>query len=293
MANMEHEDYVGAGASDMLSLILGIVFWPLTLLGSWVVVHPQEEKVILIWGKLRKILKKPGLLFINMWGRKAITISTKRQAIEIHRTTVADANANPIVIAGICTFRVVDSVKAALHVEDYHEFVKSQAVAVLKQVASKYPYSSQDGHCLKDEVGKIAQEMVSVLSEKVAPAGVEILSYELSDLSYSPEIAQAMLVRQQAQALVDARKIVVEGAVEIVNDAMHHLSQRGIKIDETHQSKVVGNLLAIICGDAKVQPTYAVQDYESDVNTQELKKIGEVLERIEKLTKQTPGRSGS
>ncbi len=113
-------------------------------------------------------------------------------------------------------------------------------------------------------------------------AGVEIISYEISDLSYAPEIAQAMLVRQQAQALVDARKIVVEGAVEIVDGAMTQLKDRGIDIAPIHQSKVVENLLAIICGDAKVQPTYAVQDYESDAMTESMQKMVELLEGIKK-----------
>jgi len=267
---------------DLLSLVLGIIFFPVTLLGSWVIVHPQEEKLILIWGKLGRVLKSPGMLFVNIWGRKVIAISTKQQTIEIPKSVVADANANPIITAAICTFKVVDSEKAALDVEDYLAFVKSQAVAVLKQVASKYPYSADDGVCLKDETAQIGEEMVSVLSAKVRAAGVKVISYEISDLSYAPEIAQAMLVRQQAQALVDARKIVVEGAVEIVDGAMTQLKERGIDIDPSHQSKIVGNLLAIICGDAKVQPTYAVQDYESDAMTENMQKMVELLDGIKK-----------
>lgn len=267
---------------ELLSLILGVIFFPITLLGSWVIVHPQEEKLILIWGKLNRILKSPGMLFVNIWGRKVLTITTKQQTIEIPKSVVADANANPVIIAAICTFKVVNSEKAALDVEDYLAFVKSQAVAVLKQVASKYPYSADDGVCLKDETAQIGEEMIRVLSDKVAAAGVEIISYEISDLSYAPEIAQAMLVRQQAQALVDARKIVVEGAVEIVDGAMTQLKDRGIDIAPAHQSKIVGNLLAIICGDAKVQPTYAVQDYDSEPMTEAIHKMVTLLEGIKK-----------
>ena len=271
--------------SLLLSWILGVVFFPVTLLGSWVVVHPQEEKVVLVWGRLWKVLQAPGLTFVNLFGRKVITITTKQQAIEIHRTTVADANANPIIVAGICTFRVVDSVKAALHVEDYLGFVRSQAVAVLKQVASKHPYESPDGHGLKDEAVKISNVMVSTLAGKVAAAGVEVIAYELSDLSYAPEIAPAMLVRQQAQALVGAREIIVEGAVQIVKGAMTHLEEQGIPIEPTHQSRVVGNLLAIICGEAKVQPTYEIQDYDSQHLTEQLAKALEHLAAIEKSIK--------
>ena len=95
----------------ILSLVLGVIFLPITLIGSWVVVHPQEEKLILIWGKVNRILKKPGMLFVNIFGRKIITVSTKQQTIEIPKSVVADANANPVIIAAICTFKVIDSEK--------------------------------------------------------------------------------------------------------------------------------------------------------------------------------------
>ena len=268
----------------LLSLVLGILFLPLTLLGSWVVVAPQEERLVLIWGQLRKVLKKQGLSFINMWGRRMITITTKRQAMEIHKTTVADHNGNPIIIAGVCTYEVVDSVKAALSVEDYQSFIRTQAVAVLKQVGSKYPYESPDGHCLKSEAAVIAQEMVGVLQEKVEIAGVRVLSFELSDLSYAPEIAQSMLVRQQAQALISARQIVVEGAVGIVHDAMNLLTQKGVTLDAADRARITGNLLAIICGEAKVQPTFSIQD--SSGNTALLERMTALLE------KQGAGKSG-
>ncbi len=261
----------------LLSLFLGIIFLPITFLGSWVVVSPQEEKLVLIWGHMRKVIRKQGLSFINMWGRRLITISTKRQAMEIHKTTVADHNGNPINIAGVCTYEVVDSVKAALSVEDYQSFIRTQAVAVLKQVGSKYPYESPDGHCLKSEAAVIAQEMVAVLQQKVEITGVRVLSFELSDLSYAPEIAQSMLVRQQAQALISARQIVVEGAVGIVHDAMQLLAQKGVTFSDEDRARITGNLLAIICGEAKVQPTYSIQD--SGGNTAVLERITALLER--------------
>ncbi|HYW80554.1 MAG TPA: SPFH domain-containing protein, partial [Thermoguttaceae bacterium] len=215
------------GASALLSLILSIVFFPITLLFSWVVVHPQEEKVVLVWGKFHKLFRTPGLFWVNTWGRKVIPVSTKRQTLDLPRTVVADGNGNPILIAAVVTYQYVDSIKVALEVEDAHDFVKTQAMAVLKQIASKYPYESPEGHSLKSEAQAIGLEMVAALQKKAAPSGTQVESFELSDLSYAPEIAQAMLVRQQAQALVDARKIVVQGATEIVNDAIQQLSERG------------------------------------------------------------------
>jgi regulator of protease activity HflC (stomatin/prohibitin superfamily) len=248
-----------SGGAALLSMFLGLIFFPVTLLASWVVVHPQEEKVILVWGKLRRIYRLPGLYWVNVFGRKIIPVTTKRQTLDITRTTVADANANPIIIAGVVTYEYIDSRKVALDVENAHEFVKTQAMAVLKQVASKYPYeAADDGHSLKAEAEAIGEEMVRSLQAKVEAAGTRILSYELSDLSYAPEIAQSMLVRQQAQALVDARKIVVDGAVEIVNDSVGRLAERGLGLDESQRARLITNLLTVICGDANVQPTYNI-----------------------------------
>ena len=270
---------------QLLSLTLGILFFPITALGSWVVVGPQEAKIVLFWGTLHKVLTVPGLTMVNIWGRRVLTVSTKRQAIELHKTTVADANGNPIIIAGVCTYQVVDPVKAALKVENYQDYIRTQAMAVLKQIASKHPYESPDGHCLKSEANIVGQEMVAAMQNKVESAGVQVISFELSDLSYSPEIAQSMLVRQQAQALIGARKIVVEGAVEIANDAMKHLIDRGFQLSNDHQAKIVGNLLAIICGEAKVQPTYAIQDNDHHTDEELLRRIHASLVEIQANTK--------
>ena len=263
--------------AHLLTLLLSVLLFPITLLASWVVVHPQEEKIILFWGKLSRVLKLPGLTFFPNWGRKIIRVSVKQQTIDVPKTVVADGNGNPIVIAGVCTYTVVDSMEAALAVEDYVGFVKTQAMAVLKQVASKYPYESETGHSLKAEAEEVGHEMVKLLQEKVRVAGVEVQSYELADLAYAPEIAQAMLVRQQAQALVDARKIVVEGAVEIVDEAVIRLGERGYSLNEQARSHLVSSLLVVICGDSKVQPTYPIHSEPSGERDEEmLRVLGEI-----------------
>src|SRR5262245_25477928 len=140
---------------NALSVVLGLLFFPITLLGSFVVVHPQEEVVVLFWGKLMTILGKPGLSWINVFGRQLIRVSRRQQTIELPKNTVADGNGNPIIVSGIVTFAYTDSRKVALEVEDAHEFARSQAMAVLKQVASKYPYESRDGVSLKNEASRI------------------------------------------------------------------------------------------------------------------------------------------
>ncbi len=248
----------------LLTLALSLFLFPVTILASWLVVHPQEEAVVLNWGKLSKIVKTPGISWVNVWGRKLIKISTKQQAIEVHRTVVADGNGNPIVVAAVVTFKFVDSKKAALDVQDAPTFVKTQAMAVLKQVASRYPYESVNHQTsLKHETGAIAKEMRDLLQSKVEIAGAEVAAFELSDLSYAPEIAQAMLVRQQAQALVDARRVIVDGAVQIVSHAVEMLGEKGFKLPAGEESRLVSNLLTVICGESHVQPTYSIQGGES------------------------------
>ncbi len=269
---------------SLLTLVLSVLLFPITLMASWLVVHPQEEAVVLGWGKLSKIVKTPGISWVNVWGRKLIKISTKQQAIEVHRTVVADGNGNPIVVAAVVTFRFVDSKKAALDVQDAPSFVRTQAMAVLKQVASRYPYESATHQMsLKSETGVIAKEMRDILQAKVEIAGAEVASFELSDLSYAPEIAQSMLVRQQAQALVDARKVIVDGAVQIVHHAVELLAEKGHKLPTGEEARLVSNLLTVICGESHVQPTYSIQGGEGrDSNADE--RMGKLLETIAKNT---------
>lgn len=270
--------------SFLLTLVLSIIFFPITLLASWVVVHPQEEAVVLSWGRFSALYTQPGLYWVNIWGRKVIKISTKHQAIDVHRTVVADGNGNPIVVAGVVTFRFVDSKKAALEVQDAPQFVKTQAMAVLKQVASRHPYESVGQVSLKSETGAVAKEMRDLLQDKVGPAGAEVATFELSDLSYAPEIAGAMLVRQQAQALVDARKVIVEGAVQIVSHAVELLEEKGLKLSPSEQPRLISNLLTVICGEAHVQPTYSIAPSGGGERGDHDEKMSHLLEKIVKNT---------
>lgn len=270
---------------DVFAFIAGIsvLFVVVTTLMSIVIVHPQEEKVVINWGKFSGLLTEPGLYVKLVWGRQIIPVSVKRQTLELPRTTVADGNGNPIVIAAVVTYRYVDSKKVALDIQDAHGFVKTQAMAVLKQVASKYPYESPSGHSLKAEAQSIGAEMVATLQTKVNAAGTKVSAFELSDLSYAPEIAQSMLVRQQAQALVDARKIVVEGAVEIVYEAIQQLEAKNLGLAEGERARLVSNLLTVICGEAKVQPTYPIHSGQDSQPKQD-DKMYALLEQISKNT---------
>ena len=247
-----------------LTLLLSVLLFPVTLISSWRIVGPQTVVVLVYWGKISGRLTTPGIHFVLPWGLNAVTVGTQVRGVEIHKTTVADKNGNPVVIAGVCAYRVVDPEKASFAVSNATNYVEIQAVAAIKQVAAAYPYESADGHSLRGETSKVSGEMVLRLQERVAAAGMEVISFDISDLAYAPEIAQAMLVRQQAEALVGARKVIVHGAVEIVYDALEELQKKGVAIDEARRGQLIGNLLTVICGDAKVQPTFAINEERAD-----------------------------
>jgi len=258
----------------IISLFLNLLLLPVMLTPLWgfFTVAPQEEALITLFGRLVKVCRHPGIYWFSWIGRKTIRISTATQTIDIKKTTVVDSNGNPVIVSGVVTFRIVDTIRAAFDVTGVNAFLEKQAVATLKKVCSKYPYESKDGHSLQREPEIVYRESVSALQKKGDTCGAQIISVELADLQYAPEIAQGMLVRQSATALLDARKTVVEGAVGIVTDAMKALASSGVKMTEREQARLASNLLAVICSDAKVQPVFSlsenVEAQEQNSNTQ-------------------------
>jgi len=270
----------------IITIILNILCLPMFLFPlytSFISLKPQEEALILFWGKLNKVYKKPGLYWYNVIGRQVVRVTTKTQTIDIKKTTVVDANGNPIIVSGVATFKIVDTIKSAFDVENVNDYMNRQAMATLKKVCSKYPYESKDGISLQTEADQVSKKMTDFLQEKANICGVKVLSYELADLQYAPEIAQGMLVRQQAQALLDARKVIVDGAVSIVTSAMHKLAETGVILNERDQTRLVSNLLAVICSDARVQPQFSIsENVENDSAKQGM--VGdEMLKQLQQL----------
>jgi len=250
----------------ILSTLLFLITLPLLLFpifGSFLIVEPQEELLVLFWGSLNQVYRKPGIYWYLLFGRNLIKISTKTKTFDVKKTTVVDGNGNPIIISAVVTYRVVDTTRAAFAVDNVHDYLSVQALAILKKVASKYPYESKDGHSLHGEQNSVAKEMVSLLQVKADICGSKIISFELCDLQYAPEIAQGMLVRQQAQALLSARKTIVEGAVGIVSGAVLKLAENGVQLNDREQMRLTSNLLAVICSDARVMPTFSISEQTS------------------------------
>ena len=239
-----------------LASFLGILCCPLTVLGMPTTIPPRHEAVGTVFGRYVATWRQPGLYFINPCGLHLRYVSINNRTHELQSIKVADALGNSLVVSGVITYRVVDSAKAALDMESMEGYTRTQAHAVLKRLCSRYPYITYDASpSLMTEQASLGGQLATMLQDKVDVAGVHVLSFELVDLSYSAEIAPQMLVRQQAQAIVDARKTVVAGAVGIVGDALDSLRDRGIEVDANERPRFVGNLMTVLCSEKSPVPT--------------------------------------
>jgi len=246
---------------------------PFSWLGSCRIVNEKEGALLLTFGKFTTIIKEPGCYFLNPCGTTLSKVSTKQQTTDLPNVKLLDLKGNPVVVSGV-VFWQIEGIKASvLNVQNVYQYVNTTAMATLKQVVSKYPYeedhdpvldspsgstSKTKGLSLKTEAAQVARELKDVLQDRLAHAGVSVIAFNMTDLSYAPEIAQAMLVRQQAEAMVKARKLIVKGAVDISEDAVAQLQSKGVVMSQAEKTKVVTNLLTVICGDQRAQPTLSV-----------------------------------
>jgi regulator of protease activity HflC (stomatin/prohibitin superfamily) len=244
----------------MLVIAVTIVFPPILLFGFFVV-NPREEMVVLRFGKYVGTVKHEGIRWIHPVGRSLRRIPTRDLTLHMETSTVVERNGNPINISAVIVYRVEDTRKAALDVENFHKFIADQAGAVIKRVSSHFPYESPDKSepCLKSEAEEVTKAYMAELQSAVNPAGIKVLSVRLNDLTYAPEIAQAMLMRQQALALIDARKTIVEGAVSIVHDAVDRLRNAGLEVSVAQREVLISNLLVVLCSGEHAQPVLQVQ----------------------------------
>lgn len=261
----ENELRQNQGSLEMFLVIFLSCLFPPILLFGFFIVNPREEVVVLRFGKFVTTLKRQGICWIHPVGRALHRIPTRDMTLDIHSTTVLERNGNPIQISAVVVYRVEDVYKAALDVENYRTFIEDQAGAVVKRCSSQFPYESADESeaCLKVESDAVTESFVEELQKAVNPAGIRVLSVRLNDLTYAPEIAQAMLMRQQAMALIDARKTIVEGAVEIVRDAVDRLAAADLRMSDAERESLISNLLVVICSGERAQPVMQIQSNRS------------------------------
>ena len=243
----------------------GMIKIPLLLLTALIfacwfgfyMVQPNQGKVMQLFGQYAGTDRKTGLRWTNpLYSKKSVSLRVRN--FESSRLKVNDANGNPIEIAAVIVWKVVDTAEAVFEVDDYENYVTIQSEAALRNLATSYPYEhavEDERLSLRSDSNAIALKLKSEVHDRLQKAGVEVLEARLSHLAYSPEIAQAMLQRQQASAVLSARKIIVQGAVGMVADALDQLKEQGImELDGERKAAMVSNLLVVLCGDQQVKP---------------------------------------
>ncbi len=238
----------------------GIVSTALTVLGStgFLVVQPNQACVLILFGRYTGTVTEAGLWWANPLTRAARrTVSLRVRNLQSEPIKVNDAGGNPIEIAGVLVWRVRDTAKAVFDVEDYEQFVVVQAEAALRQLASRYPYDSYGGNepSLRSSGEEVDEALRERLRERLAHAGIEVLEAKLSHLAYAPEIAEVMLRRQQAEAILAARRTMVQGAVGLVQMALAQLADSDlVELDPERKAAMVSNLMIVLCGDHAPTP---------------------------------------
>ena len=226
------------------------------LLAGLFMVNPNEGKVMQLFGAYKGTAKQEGLRWANPFFTKR-KVSLRVRNFESSRLKVNDIDGNPIEIAAVVVWKVVETAEAVFEVDDYEHYVKVQSESALRNLATSYAYDAHDDQhvSLRGHTNAVADHLKREIQERLARAGVQVLEARISHLAYAPEIAAAMLQRQQAGAIIAARQRIVEGAVGMVEMALDMLSAKSIiTLDEERKAAMVSNLLVVLCGDRNTQP---------------------------------------
>ena len=239
----------------LLLILLGFV---LSL--GLVLVNPNSSRVLLLFGKYIGTVKKNGLYWVNpLYSKKKISLRASN--FDSERLKVNDKLGNPVMISTILVWRVTETYKAAFEVDDYKNFVRVQTDAAVRKLASMYPYDNfadegiEEDITLRSSLNEVSEALEKEVQERLAMAGIEVLEARIGYLAYAQEIANAMLKRQQATAIVAARHKIVEGAVSMVEMALEELNKKDIvTLDEERKSAMVSNLMVVLCSDKDATP---------------------------------------
>lgn len=220
------------------------------------VVQPNQGVVLQLFGSYAGTLKSPGLMWTNpLYTRRALSLRVRN--FETNHLKVNDKDGNPIEIAAVVVWKVVDTAEAAFQVDNYENYVHVQSEAALRNLATNYPYDSHDDQLtsLRGTTAQVAAHLQEEIQERLSVAGVQVVESRISHLAYAPEIAAAMLQRQQASAIIAARTRIVDGAVGMVEMALERLARNNIvELDEERRAAMVSNLLVVLCGERGAQP---------------------------------------
>jgi regulator of protease activity HflC (stomatin/prohibitin superfamily) len=247
----------GIVAKNAALAVIGFLLYPVSDIGlhGLTAVLPGEARVLQLFGAYRGTVRTAGLRWVNPFTKRR-KVSTRVRNHETPIAKVNDADGNPIEIAAVVVWQVQDTAQATYAVDDYPKFVATQTETAVRHVASSYPYDSRGTGALslRDNADEITERLSSEIADRVRTAGVHVIESRLTRLSYAPEIAQAMLRQQQANAVVGARARIVEGAVGMVRLALERLQEEGVvELDEERKAAMVSNLLVVLCSEQATQ----------------------------------------
>jgi len=242
-------------AAEIVAALLGIVIAAILLAGVFTV-SPNQGRVIQLFGAYIGTAREPGLRWASPFYTKR-ALSLRVRNFETAKLKVNDKRGNPIEIATVVVWRVIDTAEAAFQVDNYENYVHVQSEAALRNLATGYPYDAHnEGEvALSSHTTEVSAQLRTEIQNRLEKAGVEVIETRVSHLAYAPEIAAAMLRRQQAAAVVAARRTIVEGAVGMVENALEMLAQKKvIELDEERRAAMVSNLLVVLCSEQNTQP---------------------------------------
>ncbi len=242
---------IGGAVAAILASAVVIVCW----VGLFMV-HPNEAKVLQLFGKYVGTTHEPGLKWANPFFQKT-AVSTRVRNFESGQLKVNDSQGSPIEIAAVVVWKVFDTAEAMFEVDDYEQFVQIQSESALRNLSTTYPYEPHEGEgtALRSHPVEIAQALREEIQDRLEKAGVTVIEARISHLAYAPEIANAMLRRQQASAIISARTQIVRGAVSMVEMALDELREHSVvDLDEERKAAMVSNLLVVLCGEEGAQP---------------------------------------
>jgi regulator of protease activity HflC (stomatin/prohibitin superfamily) len=249
----------GAVGREPWMIVAGIasIFLGFVMMCGLFMVEPNQGRVLTLFGAYRGTVREPGLRFANpFYGKRLVSLRVRN--FETQRLKVNDSDGNPIEIAAVVVWQVVDTAEAVFEVDNYENFVLVQSESALRNLATQYPYDSHEheGHiALRSHTAEIAGELRREIQDRLERAGVSVIEARISHLAYAQEIAQAMLQRQQASAIIAARQKIVDGAVGMVEMALEKLSiNKIVHLDEERKAAMVSNLLVVLCSERAASP---------------------------------------
>ena len=253
---MQEIDELPTTGPPCLSLCLCTVFPCAMLCCGCFEVNQNEDVIIQYWGAYANTVSEAGCHCSNPCGRSISHISRKQRTLDLPTQKMVDINGNPLEVSGVVQYFFEHTKRAAFQAVNADQLVKDQSSAVLKRIVSQFPYEAPDGELsLKTEAATIGEQYCEALQKKVDVAGVRVLSFSFNELSYAPEVAASMLKRQQAGAFLQAKELIVEGALGITKAAVRDLEQSQVDLTSDQKAKLVTNLLTILCSDSGATPT--------------------------------------